>query len=160
MTVENSFKKNDCIFHTGPWFLSFCVLVDVSKYLDILTSEFWTVMVSFPLSASAACHSYPGHFSQCHLRVPLCCCIFETVSSTPNTWDPSKTQKSAFLPWFLASSITSFLFLTFVSCHARIYSNFPNLFPLQPSHPVFFNACQHRCDVGGSWTLVKMWLQV
>ena len=33
--------------------------------------------------------------------------------------------KWTFLPLFLASSITSFLFLTFVSCHAEIFSNFP-----------------------------------
>ena len=41
---------------------------------------------------------------------------------------------SEFLPLYLASSITSFLFLTFVSCHAGIFSSFPILFQLLPLH--------------------------
>ena len=44
-----------------------------------------------------------------------------------------------FLPLFLASSITSFMFLTFVSCHAGIFQIFL-IFPLLPLHPFFFNA--------------------
>ena len=36
--------------------------------------------------------------------------------------------KWTFLTWFLASSITSFLFLTFVSCHAGILSSFSHSF--------------------------------
>ena len=46
------------------------------------------------------------------------------------------TQNVLFLHTFLASAIGSFLFLTFVSCHAGIFSSFP-FFPLQPSHLVF-----------------------
>ena len=36
--------------------------------------------------------------------------------------------KCTVLPSFLASAITSFLFLTFVSCHAGIFSSFPDPF--------------------------------
>ena len=46
-------------------------------------------------------------------------------------------KKRTFLPSILASSITSFLFLTFVSRHAGIFAYFPISFPLLPSHPVF-----------------------
>ena len=46
-------------------------------------------------------------------------------------------EKWTCLPLFYASSITSFLFLTFVSCHARIFSSFSIIFPRLPLHPVF-----------------------
>ena len=51
--------------------------------------------------------------------------------------------KWTFLPSFLASAITSFLVLTFVSCHASIFSSFPILSPLLPSHLVFY-CLRHR----------------
>ena len=49
--------------------------------------------------------------------------------------------KWTFLPLFLASSITSFLFRTFVS-HAWIFFSFPHSSPLPPLHLEFFNACK------------------
>ena len=36
--------------------------------------------------------------------------------------------KCTVLPSFLASAITSFLFLTFASCHAGIFSSFSHFF--------------------------------
>ena len=49
--------------------------------------------------------------------------------------------KWTFLPYsLLPSSINSFLFMTFDSCHAWIFSNFPMLFSLHPQHLIFFNA--------------------
>ena len=40
----------------------------------------------------------------------------------------------SFLPSFLAPSITSFLLMTFVSCHAGTFSVFPIPCPLLPLH--------------------------
>ena len=49
--------------------------------------------------------------------------------------------KWTFLPYsLLPSSINSFLFMTYDSCHAGIFSNFPMLFSLHPQHLIFFNA--------------------
>ena len=48
MTVQIPFEKNNWIFHTGPWFLPFCALVDVSKNLDILTLEFSITLMHLP----------------------------------------------------------------------------------------------------------------
>ena len=46
--------------------------------------------------------------------------------------------KCTILPSLLTSAITSFWFLTFVSCHASVFSDFsPILFPPQPLHQVF-----------------------
>ena len=60
--------------------------------------------------------------------------------------------KWTFLPSFLDSSITSFMFLTFVSCHAGIFSNLPIILPLLPLHQEFSLLeasewiCEHDCN--------------
>ena len=50
MTVQIPFKRNDWVFHTGPWFRPFCVVVDEAKCLDILTLEFSIICQHLPFS--------------------------------------------------------------------------------------------------------------
>ena len=71
--------------------------------------------------------------------------LLKVLVPTPNSCDhrePSTTQNVLFCPHFLASAITSFLFLTFVSWHGRyLFLFFPILYPLQLLHLVIFIAC-------------------
>ena len=49
MTIQIAFKRNDWVFHTGPWFRPFiCVVVDESKCLDIPIWEFSTICEHLP----------------------------------------------------------------------------------------------------------------
>ena len=73
-----------------------------------------------------------NHLLQCHLRVRTCLCTFDIEALPPNSEDDrdqSTTQNELFLPLFFTSSITSFLFLTFVSCQTGMFSSFSH-FPL------------------------------
>ena len=165
MTTQMSLKKNDWIFHTGPWFRPLVSWVDESKYRDIPIFEFWkkcSKHLPFLLECKQILHpllvlhilvaliwhplllrlsfvtlmilalwilrKIQNHLSQCRQGVQLGLYISDfCLVPTPNSWDdrcPLTTQKCTFLPFVLASSITSFLFLTFVSCHARIFSSF------------------------------------
>ena len=73
--------------------------------------------------------------------------------------DSINDEKWTFLPLFLASSVTSFLFLTFVSCHMPGFSPvFPIIFPLPPVLLEFFiawgigmNLCTKICTDLKEW---------
>ena len=71
------------------------------------------------------------HLPQCHLAVPLCLCTFGTFGSNSEFLKMTKIHQwrkmnfSPFIPCFIDHS---FLFLTFVSCHAGIFSMFSHSF--------------------------------
>ena len=44
MTVQIQLKRNDWVFHTGPWFVAICVVVDEFKCLDIPILEFTIIL--------------------------------------------------------------------------------------------------------------------
>ena len=51
MTVQIPFKRNDWVFHTGPWMsLTICVVVDESKCLDTPILEFSIICEHLPFS--------------------------------------------------------------------------------------------------------------
>ena len=52
MTAQVSFKRNDWVFDTGPWLRPFCVSVEISKYLDILT------LIIILITASLSSNTY------------------------------------------------------------------------------------------------------
>ena len=113
-----------------PWWtmiIAMCFLLEVSKYLDILTSEFSTMMVHLPF--------WPGCklvlrlllvLSQCHLGVQLDLLYFwncDSKSEFLRGQTSINDAKCTVLQSFLASAITSFWFQTFVSCHSGIFSS-------------------------------------
>ena len=135
--------------------LAICVLVDVSKYLDILTLEFLIMLMHLPFYLGLSgyfisCLSWeqPGSLDIISMTLAAviwdarpCLCHFWYWCSSSEFWRWQRSINDAkwtFLPLFLASSITFFLFLTFVSCHAGIFSIFPILSPLPLLHLVFF----------------------
>ena len=144
-------------------------MVDVSKYLGILTLDFFLkkTLVHLPfwpgykrilhlllvlrillvlkwcpsllrlspvmlmILVQWTLHTNQNHLSQCHLAVRLCLCTFWYRGSNSEflRWQRSiNDAKWTFLPLVLASSITSFRFLTFVSCHAGFFSSFSHYF--------------------------------
>ena len=90
------------------------------------------------------------HLLQSHLGVQPCLCIFLILRHQLRIlkWHRSiNDAKWTFLPLFLNSSITSFLFLTFVSCHAGIFFSFSHYFSTAAFASGIFNAW----GIGTNW---------
>ena len=143
-------RKNDWVFHTGPWFWPMCVVVHESICLDILIWELSVIWVHLPFLpgyksrrcvrclyiANPSSHAL---FSEYCIRPRF---VFYNSTSEHNstfvflvlclqfsifqmTYVHQRGKKWTFAPFVLASSTTSYLLLTFVRFHAESFSNFP-----------------------------------
>ena len=99
--------------------------------LRILVVSLWHPLLLLPsfvtlmILALWILHKSQNHHLQCHLGVRLGLYLSEIGGPTPNSWDdrcPLTTQNVRFC-FFPCLGVTSFLFLTFVSCHAGIFSS-------------------------------------
>ena len=165
MTVQISPKRNDWVFHTGPWFRPFVSWLTNPKCLGIPIWEFslicehlpfllgykqilrlllvlrtlavwiwypWLLLLSFVMLMILVqwiLHKTLNRLWQYHLGVQLDLCMFGAFASNSAfvIWHMSISEaRRTFPPFVLASSITSFLLLTFVRFHAR---NFLQFFP-------------------------------
>ena len=112
--------------------------------LEALKNCPWPLRLSFEMLmilVQWTLHTNQTHLLQCHLGVRPCLCTFWYWNSSSKflRWQMSiNDAKWTLLPLFFASSITSFLFLTFVSCHARIFSSFSHSFSTAAFASVIF----------------------
>ena len=117
MTVQLSLKRNDWFFHTWPWFRPFLLVhLPFCGRLICDGDDLWSVSTAndaesfFTMSPRST--TRPLYFWNCG------------SNSEFLRWQRSiNDAKWTFLPLFLASSITSFLLPTFVSCPAGIFSS-------------------------------------
>ena len=81
--------------------------------------------------------------------------IFGTVAPIPSSCggsSPPVSKNELSFPFFCDFLMTSFLLVTFVTCHAGIFRAFPTLCQLRPSHPelsllgVWVKACVQDCN--------------
>ena len=74
--------------------LAICILVDVSKYLDILTSEILTmIMLTWVQAdtASAACPAHPGNLDMISMTFAAVICDADVPCSVNTTNDPESS---------------------------------------------------------------------
>ena len=109
-----TFRPAACSVHPGK---SWC---NVHYFCSRHLWRRWSLLSKYCIQSWIISHDVTAEYNSTF-------CISETVAPTPNAWNnirPFTTQKCTILHSSLASTIISFLFLTFVSCHASIFSSF------------------------------------
>ena len=104
MTEQISLKRNDWVFHTGPWFKAIRVLVDVSIYLDILLLGSSILTWVSADTASVACPSQPGNLEMISMTFAAVIWDADDPCSVNTTDDP----ESSFLAEYAAGSERGF----------------------------------------------------